>query len=134
MSFVIIDYSELHFSSLKNAKLPFNRSGKFVQIRHFEAEYLLLSPIELSPYHANIAGRFFSKENIKGRFNKKKDYFELLDPEWEIVGGGMWTINEEEKSLVFFGSSQAYGKYDCGRLKENIFGLQGFKDYSVRTD
>jgi hypothetical protein len=134
MGFVLIDYSELHYASLKSNKVPPKRTGKFIQIRHFETEYLLLSPIELSPYHANIAGRFFSREHIKGRFNKKQDHFEVLDPEWEVVGGGMWSINEKEKLLGLSGSSQAYGKYDRRGLREKILGVNGFEGYCVSAE
>lgn len=134
MGFVLIDYSEFYFTSLQKGPFPPKRAGKFVQIRHFETEYLLLSPIELSPYHANIAGRFFSQQNVKGRFNKKQDHFECLDPEWEVTGGGMWTINETEKSLFLSGSSQAYGRYDGSGLRENIRGVKGFEGYSVSVE
>ena len=133
-NFVFIDYSGIYYTSLQNSSVPLKRSGKFVQIRHSGAEYLLLSPVELSPYHANIAEKFFSGQNISGMFNKKQDYFECFDPGWEITGGGIWSINEKEKSLYLSGSSQAYGKYDGSGLKENIVGVKGFEDYSVGID
>ena len=132
MGFVLIDYSDIYYTSLHNSFVPLKRAGKFVQIRRFEDEYLLLSPVELTPYHANIAERFFSGRDVKGRLNKKKDHFECLDPEWDIIGGGMWSIDEKERSLHLSGRSQAYGRYDRSGLRENIISVRGLEGYSVK--
>ena len=134
MSFVLIDYSDTHFESLQKKSVPHKRTGKFVQIRHYDTEYLLLSPIELSTYHANIAERFFSQKDIKGRFNRKRDQFEALDPEWKVVGGGTWSINERDKTLELSGSSQAYGKYDRRGLREKIFRVKHLECYQVKVE
>jgi hypothetical protein len=79
--------------------LPERRHGKFIQIRSDETEYLLLSPGDLSAYHANIVELFFSEKQIEGMYNGKQDYYEINAPGWKIIGGGMWAINETEKIL-----------------------------------
>jgi hypothetical protein len=60
MSFKFVDYSATYFTTIAKKPIPSNRSGKFVQIinRSTSDEYLVLSPKELSVYHANIVEWF----------------------------------------------------------------------------
>jgi len=133
MSFNLIDYSKVYFKSVLKTPVPARRDGKFIQVRNNNHEYLLLSPVELTAYHANIAERFFSGRGIGGRFNKKMDYYEVGDPEWEIIGGGMWSVDEGKKTLRLSGRSQAYGTYDSRGLAARISASGQFPGYSVET-
>ena len=56
MAFLLIDYSELYFTKIKKIDMPARRSGKFIQIQNEaeQREYLVLSPGELSVYHAKL--------------------------------------------------------------------------------
>ncbi len=134
MRFVITDYSHLYYVTLSRTSLPVRRHGKFIQIRDDKAEYFLLSPRELSAYHANIVERFFSERRIEGLYNGKRDYYEISAPGWKIVGGGMWAINEDEKVLYLSGSSQAYGRFDQDCLSEKILSIREMAGYTVRID
>ena len=78
MIFKFIDYSAIYFSTIAMKPIPSQHGGKFVQISHHPTsnEYLVLSPKDLSVYHANIVERFCLLNNIKGSYNARKDYFE----------------------------------------------------------
>ncbi len=134
MKFFLIDYSELFYKTTAKKKIPRKRAGKFVQLRNNDMEYLLLSPKDFAVYHANIVERFCTEKGIAGTYNIKRDHFEINEPHWEIVGGGIWTINEKEKSLDFSGGSLAYGKFDRRGLREKVLSLKGMSDYIVKTD
>lgn len=134
MPFILIDYSEACRASHSSAVASPQRGGKFIQIRNFDSEYLLLSPVELSAYHANIAERFFSEKGVKGSYNKKRDNFQIDDSEWEIVGGGVWTVDDREKTLRLSGRSLAYGEYDRRGMKERLFSTGRFPDYTITVE
>lgn len=60
----------------------------------------MLSPPELSSFHANIVKRFCLTQNVEGRHTtERKDKFEITDPAWTIIGGGKWTINEVARTM-----------------------------------
>jgi hypothetical protein len=127
MDFVLIDYSLSFYKKTAKKTMPAGRSGKFVQIRDLSTEYLVLSNRELSPYHADIAERFFLERGIGGDYNRKRDHYLISDPEWEIIGGGMWSV-DSEGLFCLSGRSQAYGRFDPGGLKERLrAALDGYR-------
>lgn len=129
--FHLIDYSEVCYKMLGQKDIPKNRGGKFVQICDNAKEFIILSPRELSVYHANIVERFCALRDIKGAFNKKHDHFKVFDLDWNIIGGGMWKINEIDKIIRFFGVSKAYGGFYSMGLKEKINAEARMLDYKV---
>ncbi|MBF0328142.1 MAG: hypothetical protein HQL10_03220 [Nitrospirae bacterium] len=133
MHFTLIDYSEQYFTTLDKDKIPEERTGKFIQVinHNIGMEYLIMSPIELSFFHANIAEKFLSEQGIQGYYNAKKDKYYINNPEWEIVGGGMWTLDSDNKTLSFSGKSLAYGDFSPDRLKEKILAAGMFSDYAL---
>lgn len=62
--------------------------------------------------------------NIAGTYNAKKDFFEIQDPDWEFIGGGVWAIDEENKTLTLGGESKMYGKYNGSELKKKVSSFQ----------
>lgn len=127
MSFVLVDYSAAVYGN----EPPAQRGGKFIQVRNLDTEYMILSLKQLTPYHANIAERFFSEKRVAGGMNDKRTLFTLNDGEWEIVGGGSWEIDAAARSIRVFGASQAYGQFRGSGLAERIRSVQGFAAYSV---
>lgn len=134
MSFVFIDYSNDLKSKKTSPVISPNRNGKFIQVRRETDEYFVLSPKASSLYHANIAERFLHEKGIQGRYNAKGDLYEIYDPGWEIKGGGLWSIDDQEKTLHLFGSSKSYGKYDRRGLKDRLHSLKHFFDYKIIID
>jgi len=137
MTFSLIDYSDLYFTEIKKIDMPAKRSGKFIQILNEaeEREYLVLSPRELAVYHANVVERFCLMQGIKGSYyNEKKNYFEIHDPVWTVIGGGVWAINGMTKTLTLSGMSQAYGPFDAKGLKEKLSSSGLVSGYTIKID
>jgi hypothetical protein len=123
MSFKFIDYSATYFTTIAKKPIPSKRGGKFVQIINHATndEYLVLSPKELSVYHANIVERFcLLNGNIPGSHNAKKDFFEIQNTDWQVIGGGFWSIDEKTKTLTLGGESKMYGAFDRFNVKSKI--------------
>lgn len=132
--FIFLDYSEIYYQTTGKTSVPDKRLGKFVQIRNDGTEYLVLSPKGLSVYHANIVERFFTQREIKGRYNGKGDQYEIDEEGWEILGGGLWAINETDRFLHLSGSSQTYGQYERSGLQEKIGAVEKLSGYRILID
>lgn len=132
-AFSFIDYSGLYFTGIKKTGLPKKRGGKFVQI--FDGanghEYLVLSPGELSVYHANIVERFCAQRKIEGSYNSKKDFFDIRDGAWTVAGGGVWTMDDDKKILELAGASLGYGPFEAAGLKSRIIKTGALPGYSI---
>ena len=131
MEFILIDYSNVYFEGMAKKSIPENRSGKFVLICSEDKEFLILSPQELSIYHANIVERFCSLRKIEGAFNLKRDHFKIFNSNWNVLGGGRWEIKGAKKVIRLFGASKAYGRFDSRGLKEKIRTVKGLVDFRV---
>ncbi len=130
MTFRLLHYSSIHYGRT----VPEQRNGKFIQVRHDDTEFLVLSPRDLTAYHANIAERFFSEQGVAGSTNAHRTDFRSQDAEWEIVGGGSWEQDESARTLRLFGSSQAYGQFDRRGLAERIGQIPEFRDYRLTVE
>lgn len=133
MEFRLIDYSYIHYVG-KNGPVPPSRGGKFVQIRNAYYEYVVLAPVRMSQYHANIVELFCRDENIDGKYTSKKmDEYQLKAAGWEIVGGGFWQMEEDIKWLSLRGASQAYGRFDPKGLAGRILTHEGMEGFDVEV-
>jgi hypothetical protein len=110
------------------------RSGKFVQVRHGDAEYLILSPKEFSPYHADILERFCRERSIDGAYQEGKKRFDIHDAEWVIQGGGKFEIDDKKKFIRFYDNSMAYGRFEARGLRKKVHRSDMLKDYEVRIE
>ena len=126
--FEVIDYSRIAFRSF----LPPYRKGKFIQLTDSEKEYVVLAPRELASHHAVILERFCIQCRVKGIWIRKPSLFRILGGEWEILGGGHFVVDDDERSLKLFGESTAYGSFDQGGLKEKLSNLGGYRKYVIR--
>ena len=131
MEFILIDYSNIYSEGMAKKSIPENRSGKFVLICCEDKEFLILSPQELSIYHANIVERFCSLRGIEGAFNHNRDHFKILNSHWNVLGGGRWELKSAEKVIRLFSASKAYGRFDSRGLKEKIRTVKGLVDFRV---
>jgi hypothetical protein len=132
MSFELIDYSEYYYRELAGEAMPENRDGKFVQIRDGDQEYLVLSPVKLSMYHANIVERFCELHSLDGHWNSGRTYYRIVDDTWTVVGGGRWAVNFGKKTLELGSRSQAYGRFDSSGLEAKILSLEAMRGYIVK--
>jgi len=134
MKVVLIDYSGLDDPGGAKASRQDKRSGKFVQIRKGDAEYLVFSSREIAPYHAHIVERFCLERGIRGTHEGEGKRFSIYEPGWTVVGGGKFEIDKEYEYIRLYDDSVAYGKFDRAGLKEKMHSLCEFHDLEVRIE
>jgi hypothetical protein len=128
---VFVDYTEKHNSGPAKTEGSTLQSGKFIQIRKGDAEYLVLSPKQFTPYHADLVEKFCLEEGIEGSYNSAMKRFNIHDPAWVIAGGGRFEIDRAKKCIRLYDNSMAYGKFDPTGLKEKILMIKELSDYEV---
>jgi len=128
---IFIDYTPFYYASIAGSAVPPVTTGKFVQIRNVDTPYLVLSPKELTKYHANIVERFCMDKGIEGSYDAKREKFTILDIAWVIVGGGKFERDGNNKAIKLYDNSMAYGKFDATGLKEALAALPEFAGYSI---
>lgn len=131
MKTCVIDYSKLYFSNIAKLHLPDRFSGKFVQIWHGDAEYLVFSPKDFKKYHANIVEYFSNEMNLAGTYNSEQKRFDIFEPEWKIIGGGKFEIDIKERFLRLYDDSMAYGRFNDKDLIERLSGTVEFSNYRI---
>lgn len=128
MDFRIVDYSAAYYAD----GLPGSRQGKFLQlILGGETELLVLSPYELSKFHAQILERYCMLNEIEGRFVRNPELFAATGDDIEVVGGGHWMVDEPNARILFFGESKVYGRFDAEGLSRKVRGLPEYAKYQV---
>jgi len=131
MQIICIDYSEIYYPEIAKTPVPDRRAGKFVQVRHNNTEYLIFSPKEFTPYHADLVKLFCKEKGLKGSFNRTSKYFEISDPAWVVTGGGKFEVDKKKKFIRLYDNSMAYGQFDRRGLKEKILSMGFASDYMV---
>ena len=127
MEFKIVDYTEEHFR--KGA--PPERGGKFVQLTDGTQDCLVLSPMDLHPFHANITEAFLLSKGTQGRYNSKRDHYFTETTGWKVLGGGVWRLSEPEGTIRFGGASLAYGPFVSRGLARRIKTSGAFEGFQV---
>lgn len=127
MGLKIVDYTEEYYK--KGA--PPERGGKFVQLTDSTRQCLVLSPMELHPFHANIIEAFLLSEGVSGTYNKKRDNYSTKGSGWKVLGGGIWRLSEPESTIRFGGASLAYGPLVSRGLARRIESSGAFKGLKV---
>ena len=131
---IYIDYTPFYYTSLARTSVPPVTAGKFVQIRNGDTLYLVLSPKELTKYHANIIERFCMDKGIEGSYDARREKFTVHDTAWQIVGGGKFERDGIKKTIKLYDNSMAYGKFDPTGLREMIAALPAFSGYAVMIE
>ena len=131
MKVIFIDYSEMYYQEVAKTAVPDKRTGKFVQIRNNDTEYLVFSPKELTPYHAGLVERFCAEKGLRGSYDDKNKSFAVHEPDWVVMGGGKFEIDKTEESIRLYDNSMAYGRFDSKGLREKIQSISGMSDYTV---
>jgi len=131
MKVVLVDYIETYYSGAAKTTVTDKISGKFVQIRNNQTEYLVFSPKELTPYHANLVEKFCMDRGLKGAYRGEEKRFDIREPEWKIVGGGKFDIDKSRKQIRLYDNSLAYGRFDSKGLAEKIRLTGKFPDYEA---
>jgi hypothetical protein len=131
MPITFIDYTPFYYTSLARTSVPPVTTGKFVQIRRGQELFLVLSPKELTKYHANIVERFCMDKSIEGTYDAKREKFLVTDRSWQVVGGGKFERDEHKKTIKFYDNSMAYGKFDVTGMRATLAALPEFAGFSI---
>ena len=107
-------------------------AGKFVLLSKLKGIHLVLSPISLTPYHANIVYQYLQVEGRGEVEAVSSSGCRILSKGWKVHGGGYYTMQHWLRHLILDGKSTAFGKYDLKRLAEltqkipEALGLEGY--------
>lgn len=134
MKIVLTDYSEVYYSTVAKTGVPEKWSGKFVQIRNDDTEYLVISPQELTPYHADLVERFCLENDISGTLDPAKKRYDIHDPSWTVAGGGKFEIDKTNKSIRLYDNSMAYGRFESRGLREKVRRIAQFSDFEIMIE
>lgn len=134
MLMTLIDYTTFFYTSLSALPVPTVVTGKFVQIRNGNTLYLVFSPKEFTRYHANIVERFCMDKGIEGSYDSKREKFSITDQSWQIIGGGKFERDANNKTIKLYDNSMAYGKFDVTGLKETLGATPEFSGYTIMIE
>ena len=128
MGFCVVDFSSVQYPD----GMPAVRQGKFLHLLEGgEKELLVMSPYELSMFHAQILERHCKINGVEGRFIRKPELYEVIGADIEVIGGGHWKLNETEFQLRLFGESTVYGKFRAQGLLEKVRSIPEYGQYKI---
>ncbi len=131
MPITFIDYTSFYYTSVAQMGIPPVTVGKFVQISRGNELFVVLSPKELTKYHANIVERFCMDKGIEGSYDAKREKFTIADQSWQVTGGGKFERDANKKAIKFYDNSMAYGKFRAEGLREGLQALPEFSGYAI---
>lgn len=131
MKTVVVDYDVNDSGEEPVTATRAHISGKFLQIRNDDTEYLVFSPRELTPYHSDLLERFCREKGIKGAYDREKKRYIIEDPSWEVQGGGKFEIDRLNKRVRLHDNSLAYGKFNPVGLKDKVLRMKMTAGYEV---
>jgi hypothetical protein len=91
---------------------PSEEDGKFVILAKGRTLHLLLSPVSLTPYHANIIYQYLQVEGRGDVEAVSSGGCRIISKGWTVHGGGYYTVQHWLHHLILHGKSTAFGKYD----------------------
>jgi hypothetical protein len=133
MDYQFIDYCDVYYSVMAGPPRPPRRRGKFVQIIDESAgcTYLILSPAELSVYHADIVERFFALSHRTAVTRVSRDRVTLGGAGWRVAGGGTWVVDDADRSARFAGESAVYGPCHPTDVRQALQATAALAGYHV---
>jgi hypothetical protein len=90
--------------------------GKFVLLAKGRELHLVLSPLSLTPYHANIVYQYLQVEGRAKVEAVSSAGCKILSRSWKVQGGGYYQSQPWLHHLVLYGKSTAFGKYKSNLL------------------
>lgn len=107
-------------------------TGKFVILKKGEGVHLVLSPVNLTPYHANIVYQYLQAEGRGAVEKAGEGGCHILSRDWSVQGGGYYHAQKWLHHLRLYGKSTAFGKYQAALLAPHLdripeaLGLEGY--------
>ena len=125
---VIEDYGSMDVSSGRAVS-----EGKFVHIVGPSEEYLVLSPLSLTRYHAQIVARFSRQhDELSFVIHPSGEEGWVATPAWKVKGGGRYRLDRLGRSLKLWGASKAFGGFDVAGLQTKINRVPGWEQFVVK--
>ena len=106
--------------------------GKFVLLSKGKSLHLVLSPLSLTPYHANIVYQYLQVEGRGQVENAGEAGCRIISKVWTVNGGGHYLVQTWLHNISLHGKSTAFGKYRINLLAPHLdaipgaLGLEGF--------
>lgn len=91
--------------------------GKFVLLTKGKVLHLVLSPVSLTPFHANIVYQYLQVEGRGEVEAVSSSGCRILTKGWKVHGGGYYAVQHWLHAIVFSGKSTAFGKFDQNMLE-----------------
>lgn len=130
---IVEDYSPDYFRARLGEELPRVYGGKFVHISGPKEEYLVLSPVELTEYHAHIVQRFSRRRaEISSISLPSGQEVRFGTPGWSVKGGGRFQWDKATRRIALWGASKAYGTFDGAYIREALRQSNGWDDVDVQ--
>lgn len=129
--FFLVDYSLSDLMVPGEPPVGGIRSGKFVQIRKGNDEYLVLASRESATYHADIVERFCAERGLSGSYDRGRKRFDFEVPGWVVEGGGKFDIDDRTRRIRLYDQSTAYGKFSSEGLEEKLGSTAEVRGYTV---
>ncbi len=103
------------YRNLSDGSLP-DEEGKFVILTKGKGLHLILSPVALTPYHANIVYQYLQVEGRGEVEAVSSSGCRILTKGWKVHGGGAYNVQHWLHTLTLQGKSTAFGKYEADLL------------------
>ncbi|MBU0985096.1 MAG: hypothetical protein KKA42_14575 [candidate division Zixibacteria bacterium] len=98
---------------------------KFVCLRKADELHMILGPVSLFPYHANLLERFSDEQGIATSWVQLPDVLEVLDRDIKTRGGGLLEYDCRREAVKIHGFSRAYGPF----APEEVDGVVASDDF-----
>ena len=130
---IIEDYSREYFEGRLGGRIPSICEGKFVHITGPKEEYLVLSPIELTEFHAQIVQRFSRRRAEMSSVSLPSgEEVRFGTPGWNIKGGGRFQWDKAGRRIALWGASKVYGAFDGTYIRQALRQSNGWDDVDVQ--
>lgn len=132
---IVEDYTPAYYAELVSKPLPTITKGKFVHVTGPDAEYLILSPTELTKFHSQIIRRFCALHPAASCVSSpsgEESHFDV--PGWTIKGGGRFRLDRDSRTLILWDSSKAYGPFDAHRIRGELEKMPEWDRWAIRID
>jgi hypothetical protein len=130
----IVDLSDMGTIAATAPGSQHQTAWKFVLIRRDRQTHLVLGPVSLFRYHANLVDAFCNRYAIPASKAKGTQKVEIYDRSVKVLGGGQINVNPEARLVRFYGQSTAYGPYDSDTVSAILERGTVFSGYSVLVD
>lgn len=130
---IVEDYNPDYYEARLGGATPPICEGKFVHITGPHEEFIVLSPIELTEFHAQIVQRFSRRRvEMSSVSLPTGEEVRFGTPGWEIRGGGRFQWDRATRRLCLWGASKVYGPFDGAYIREALQQSQGWDDVDVQ--